>query len=443
MARAARPFETRLVIWTVAAALPSLAGFAVLLWLDRTAGPAWIALALACGWLLAIALMLRHRFSYSLRTLTNLLESLREGSYTLRGTQAHGRGVLGEATGKINALADALQAERVASQEAGALLGKVVDEIDMAVLTFDQLERLTFVNPAGARLLGEDRRALIGRPAAALSLSTLLRGPAATPLRQTFASGEGPWDVHRRVFRQEGERRYLLVITDLSRALREEERRAWHQLIRVLGHEINNSLAPIRSTASTLARVLRKDPLPADWRDDVSEGMSIVGKRADSLSRFMRAYTSLAKLPTPRVRATRLGALIERAAKLDPRKTVDVQRGTPMTLQIDTDLVEQALINLIKNAIDAAGPGAVSLTWHATRDEAVIEIYDEGPGLAGTDNLFVPFYTTKPEGTGIGLVIARQIAEAHGGQLVLENRQDRSGCVARLRLPRRGGAQEQ
>jgi nitrogen fixation/metabolism regulation signal transduction histidine kinase len=433
--RTGRALENRLVIWLLAAALPALAAFGILLWTIHAPPPTWIAFAVVACWIAAVALVARHRLTYTLRTLTNLLESLKEGSYTLRGTHAHRPGVAGEITQHINTLAAQLQTERVASREAGALLGKIVDEVDFAVLTFDELERLTFINPAGERLFGNRRAALLQRPAASLELSTLLRGPAIATVQQRFAGGNGPWEVRRSVFRQAGERRYLLVITDLSRALREEERRAWHQLIRVLGHEINNSLAPIRSTASTLARVLRRDPLPDDWREDVVEGLSIVGKRAESLGRFMRAYTSLAKLPTPRKRRIRLAGMIERIAKFDMRKGIRVEAGPGVTLDADPDLLEQALINLVKNAIEATGAGTVTLGWSVARRSVAIEIRDEGPGLGGTENLFVPFYTTKPQGTGIGLVVARQIAEAHGGSLTLENREDENGAIARLSLP--------
>ncbi|HET7369246.1 MAG TPA: ATP-binding protein [Gammaproteobacteria bacterium] len=437
MPRVLRSFEARLVIWTLVAAFPAVVGFGIVLGLTDAPPPAWIGFALALLWLLAMALMVRHRFTYALRTLTNLMESLKEGSYTLRGTHARRPGVLGEITDHINVLATSLQSARVASQEAGALLGKVVDEIDIAVLTFDELERLTFINPAGERLLGQPRKALIKRPAASLELTGLLRGPAAATVQRSFRGGDGPWDVRRRVFRQEGHRRQLLVITDVSRALREEERRAWHQLIRVLGHEINNSLAPIRSTASTLARLAQKDPLPADWRDDMAEGLGLVGKRAESLRRFMRAYTMLAKLPPPKKRRFKLPLLIARVAAFDPRKRAMVRPGPPVMIEADADQVEQALINLVKNAIDATEEtgGEVAMQWRNNGGKVTIEVLDEGPGLAGSQNLFVPFFTTKPGGSGIGLALARQIVEAHDGTLALENRTDREGCVATLSLP--------
>ncbi|HET6726157.1 MAG TPA: ATP-binding protein [Gammaproteobacteria bacterium] len=437
MARKARSFEARLTRWTFLAALPALVGFGIMLWIADAPAPGWIAFALTVGWLIAVAFTARHRFTYAILTLTNLMESLKEGSFTLRGTHARKPGVLGEATDHINVLASSLQRQRVASQEAGALLGKVVDEIDIAVLTFDELERLTFINPAGERLLGLDHNTLLKRPAASLELSSVLRGPAAATLQRTFPGGDGPWDVRRRIFRQEGHRRHLLVITDVSRALREEERRAWHQLIRVLGHEINNSLAPIRSTASTLARLAQREPLPDDWREDMAEGLGLVGKRAESLRRFMRGYTMLARLPPPQKRRLKIAPLIARVAAFDPRKRALVSAGPPVTLTADPDQIEQALLNLVKNAIDATeeNNGEVTIRWRLESDQAIVEVLDDGPGIAGSENLFVPFFTTKPGGSGIGLALGRQIAEAHNGTLTLENRRGGNGCVATLSLP--------
>jgi nitrogen fixation/metabolism regulation signal transduction histidine kinase len=433
----ARSFESRLVLRIVIAALPALLGFGVLLWLLRAPAPAWIALGFALAWLAVVALQTRQRFTFALRTLTNLMESLKEGSFTLRGVQARKPGVLGELTGHINRLAGRLQNERIASREAGALLGKVVDEVDFAVLTFDRLERLTFINPAGERLLGNRASRLLDRPAASLALSSLLRGPATLTLQRAFPGGSGPWDIRHRVFRQEGERRHLLVMTDVSRALREEERHAWHQLIRVLGHEINNSLAPIRSTASTLSRLAQRDPLPGDWREDMAEGLGLIGKRSESLRRFMRGYTMLAKLPPPAKRRVRLAPLIERVAAYDPRKRATIAPGAPVTIKADADQIEQALINLVKNAIDATEEdgGRVAIGWRTDTRRATIEVLDEGPGIAASQNLFVPLFTTKPGGSGIGLALARQIAQAHEGTLTLDNRDDGSGCVARLVLP--------
>jgi len=243
--------------------------------------------------------------------------------------------------------------------------------------------------------------------------------------------------VRRARFREGGRPHELLVVADLSRALREEERAAWQRLLRVLGHELNNSLTPIRSMTATLAKLLGQQPPPADWREDVGGGLAVIGERAEALTRFMAGYTALARLPPPNKREIELGELVRRVARIEQRLGVAVADAPPLSVQADPDQIEQALINLIKNAADATLParGGVRVRWRRERDSAHIEIEDDGPGLGTTENLFVPFFTTKPGGSGIGLVLARQIAEAHGGSLTLESRADARGCVAHLTLP--------
>jgi signal transduction histidine kinase len=228
-------------------------------------------------------------------------------------------------------------------------------------------------------------------------------------------------------------------MSDLSRALREEERQAWQRLLRVLSHELNNSLAPIRSLAGSLASIVARDPLPGEWRDDVQRGLSVIGARAEGLTRFLQAYSQLARLPRPSLRPMSVAETVRRVAGLETRTSVAVAGGPDVTIRADRDQIEQLLINLVRNAADAALEcnGGVSVAWTANGESVEISVTDEGAGISGTANLFVPFFTTKPGGTGIGLTLARQIAEAHDGALTLSNRPPPArGTIARLRLPR-------
>jgi nitrogen fixation/metabolism regulation signal transduction histidine kinase len=230
----------------------------------------------------------------------------------------------------------------------------------------------------------------------------------------------------------------LLVLTDLSRTLREEERNAWQRLVRVIGHEMNNSLAPIKSIAGSLETLIRKDPPPPDWREDARSGLNVIATRADSLSRFMQAYARLARLPPPQKERIDLGELVRRVAALETRLPVRVVPGPDSWVNADAAQIEQLLINILHNAVDASleTGGAVSTGWREISECIEVFVVDEGPGLMNTGNLFVPFFTTKPGGSGIGLALSRQIAEAHGGSLSLANRRGRPGCEALLRLPR-------
>jgi signal transduction histidine kinase len=273
-------------------------------------------------------------------------------------------------------------------------------------------------------------------------MSELLTGASPRVYDRAFPEGAGRWEVRRTTFRQDGRPHVLLVIADVTKSLREEELLAWQRLVRVLSHEINNSLAPIKSLAGTLQIMVARQSeagggTAVDVTDDMRHGLGIIESRADSLSRFMSSYARLARLPAPRRAPVALAPLVHRVAALERRLTVRVEAGEELTLVADSDQVEQALINLIRNAADASleTGGSVRVSWRTEGGTACIEVRDEGKGLSGTTNLFVPFFTTKPEGTGIGLVLARQVAEGHGGSVTLENRDDGVGCVARLRLP--------
>ncbi|HYH46249.1 MAG TPA: ATP-binding protein, partial [Thermoanaerobaculia bacterium] len=315
---------------------------------------------------------------------------------------------------------------------------------EVAIFALDHQARLQLVNRAGTRLLtvpdshqaGRPER-LLGRSAAELGLADCLEGDEARTLERSFPGGSGRWALRRSSFREEGAPHTLLVLSDLSQTLREEERQAWKRLLRVLGHELNNSLAPIRSMAGTLLRLLEREPPPADWRDDMRQGLSVIGDRAEALSRFMAAYARLARLPAPRPAPLALAPLIQRVAALETRLAVDLEPGPPVTVEADADQLEQLLINLVRNAADAAleTDGGVAVGWRVAGDWVEVRVDDEGPGIGNVENLFVPFYTTKPGGSGIGLALSRQIAEAHGGTLTLENRPGGPGCEAVLRLP--------
>jgi signal transduction histidine kinase len=250
-----------------------------------------------------------------------------------------------------------------------------------------------------------------------------------------FPGGAGRWEVRRSSFREGGKPHELLVISELNRALREEERQTWQRLVRVLGHELNSSLAPIKSMAGTLRNLIAREPLPPDWRDDAASGLAIVQDRAESLGRFIAAYARLARLPPPSRRVVEFAPLVRRAASLQGRR-VHVEPGADVQLNVDGDQIEQVLINVIKNAVEATGgAGDVRVRWRAANGSLEVEVEDDGPGLAQTGNLWVPFYTTKRGGTGIGLVLSREIVENHGGTITLENRTRKTGCVARITLP--------
>jgi two-component system nitrogen regulation sensor histidine kinase NtrY len=314
-------------------------------------------------------------------------------------------------------------------------------ELDVAVFTFDEKRRLQLVNHAGERLLGAPAERLLDRHAVELDMDQWLASDAPRIEPIALPGATGRWEVRHTPFRQRGLPHHLVVLTDVSKPLRDEERAAWQRLIRVLGHELNNSLAPIKSIAGSLGSLVQREPKPPDWETDLGRGLGVIATRAEALSRFMAAYAQLARLPLPTPGPVPVASVVERVARLDMRRPVAVFGGPDLVIEADGDQLEQLLINLLKNAIDAASEtgGGVTVSWSrvpaSTPPAIEVTIDDDGPGLSNTANLFVPFFTTKPGGSGIGLVLCRQIAEAHGGALTLENRDDARGCRAVLRLP--------
>ncbi|PYK02266.1 MAG: PAS domain-containing sensor histidine kinase [Verrucomicrobia bacterium] len=410
----------------------------VLLWRgDCSSKTQWTLTVMMVGAWCSFAFAARARVVRPLQTVSNLLSALREEDFSVRARGARRDDPLGDVMFEVNALGEMLREQRLGALEATALLRTVMEEINLAVFAFDDAQRLRLVNRAGERLLAQPIERLLGRTAEELGLADCLQGEPTRTLQMTFPGSIGRWGMRRSSFRQGGKPHQLLVLADLSQALREEERQAWQRLLRVLGHELNNSLAPIKSIAGSLGSLLGKEPPPADWKEDMQGGLGVITARADALSRFMEAYSRLARLPQPKLGAVEIELLIRRVAGLETRVPVVLAPGPNLMIQADGDQLEQLLINLLRNAADAAleTRGGVKIGWVKTGSQLEIRVEDEGPGLSNTANLFVPFFTTKPGGSGIGLALSRQIAEAHGGSLTLENRKQGTGCLARLRLP--------
>ena len=430
--------ENRILLLALGSgALPVLLSI-VLLWTsDHDPDTRWSLAFLICAMWLGFAFAVRGAVVRPLQTLSNMQAALREGDFSFRVRGAKTGDALGELMLEVNTLSELLREQRLGAMEASALLTTVMTEIDVAVLAFDGEKRLRLANRAGERLMAQNVERLLGKTAEELGLAECLEGESARTLEKNFPGQSGRWGFRRSVFRQGGKPHYLVVLADLSRALREEERQAWQRLVRVLGHELNNSLAPICSISGSLEDIMKREARAADWEDDLRRGLRVIAERSDALSRFMRDYSRLTRLPRPQLRRMDLGTLVRTTAGLETRAIIEIEPGPEVTVNVDPDQLQQMLINLIRNAVDASlgTQGRVTVAWAKNGNWINLFVQDEGPGIANPANLFVPFFTTKPGGSGIGLVLSRQIAEAHGGNLSLRNRGHGKGCEAVIELP--------
>jgi two-component system nitrogen regulation sensor histidine kinase NtrY len=346
----------------------------------------------------------------------------------------------------------------IAAVDALSLVEIVMNSMPSPILAFDADRRLRLANPSAEAAFHLSASRAIGRTAQDLHLERLFAEPgnrARKPqiraadtdeLNPSMLLTEGLWSIDHTSFRLHGVPHTLFVLTDVSAVLRDEERSAWQRLIRVLSHEINNSLTPIKSIAGSLrSRVKHSTSAPAQVADleaSFDRGLWVIEDRAESLNRFLQAYQHLSRLPTPVLQPLPLGTLLSQVVQLETRLAVRIVAGLPTAVLADPDQIQQLFINLIRNAADAAlqrenssAQPEVTISWLKSGTHAILQIIDNGEGLLNESNLFVPFYTTKPGGTGIGLVLAQQIATAHNGSVRLSNRAGEPGCIAEVSLP--------
>lgn len=444
-------YERRIAIFAILAALPGIVIATTLIWTHAWTRDVKIAITVFEFFLwFILTLTLLEQIVRPLQTLSNVVSALREEDYSFRAREANPNDSLGELALEINTLADILTGQRIQTIEATALLRRVVDEIDVPIFTFDPEHSLRLVNAAGERLLQQASARVLGRTAGALGLDACFEAKNASLVALPYSTPNARWMVRKRSFRQNGVPHTLIVLSDVSRALREEERSAWQRLIRVLGHELNNSLAPIMSIAGSLATRLPQLDLPEGMKTDFQRGLDIIESRTGSLHRFLQSYRRLAQMPSPKLQPVELRLLADRVAMLETRLQVRISYGPDVVLMIDPDLIEQMLINLVRNAVDSALEQAVGsaapssaapevvLRWQQDDASVHLIVEDNGIGLLNPSNAFVPFYTTKQGGSGIGLVLSQQIAEAHGGSIELANRKEARGCIVTVQLPHRG-----
>ena len=450
-------FEVRLAALLLALALPALILGSIALVLWHASIMVWLCVLAALIILLTSlgSAVFRH-IVRPLQTLSNVVAALRENEYSFRAREIGQGDALGDLAAQINELAGDLRLRRHRESETFALLERVVESMDLPVFAFNAAAELQLTNPAARKMLHLPPDSKLHRNASSLGLTELLDCADNSVVTLTMHGREGRWMVRRSKFYQDGMPHTLLLLSDVSGVLREQERQAWRRLIRVLAHEVNNSLTPIKSIAGSLrSRMMRiyAAPLTGEIGSaesakqevnpvDMEHGLAIIEERAESLNRFLQAYSQLAKLPPPVKTMFAAAPLLERVCHLETRAKVVLEVADDLEIYADAAQLEQALINLVRNAVDAAMQAhedksalRVAVACRLQSDSVVILVEDNGAGFANPANLFVPLYTTKPGGMGVGLILALQIIEGHRGTLTLENRTDGPGCCAEIHLP--------
>ena len=357
--------ENRLLLCSAVASLPGILVSTYFIW--QEAYPMEVKVLLCVG-LVVVSVsairFLRRSVIGSMRTASGLLAAIREGDYAIRGANSSPpHDALGEVFHEVNALGESLQRDRFDTIKSAVLLGKVLEEIDVAVLGFDHESRVRLLNRRARSVLGETPKEVEGVTADDLGVTSWLTGNSPRIIDLKLGNAKTRWELRRGSYYEHGEKCTLLFLSDLTPALREEERIAWKRLLQVLRHEVNNSLTPIRSLSSSLRDLATRNN--DEWSDDIRDGLDVIAHRSKSLTRFLNAYTRLAALPKPKMERVCVEQLIRSVVTLETNNRVNVELGSTVCVLADAAQLEQLLINLLRNAVEAVEPveGCVTVAW--------------------------------------------------------------------------------
>lgn len=428
--------ERKLYLLIVSTSIP-VALFLFWLWMDGRVPRAAIGAALLfiLGWVLIVAHKARLGMLRHVRALSNLLEAVQKEDYGIKAARARDSGELGDLYRQLNALTESLKLSRHSEHELLQIMEKILSQIDVAIIVFDARDRVRLANEPACSLLKTSPQELSGTARADTALANLPQIAESGLIDFRFPGGAGRWQIREHQYRHQGEASRILFIADLDRVLADHEIAAWQRLIRIIGHEVNNSLTPITSLCQTLSTLLARQDGERDA--DVHAGLNAIAERAARLQEFISAYARLAKLPAPDKTPLAVDELAQRMTQIFDREPLTIAPFPKVTIFADPVHLEQALINLIKNALEASSVhrGEVQLRCEVSEGECRFLVLDSGSGIADPSKLFVPFYSTKPGGAGIGLLLCQHIAANHHGHVSLQDRGDVSGAVACLSIP--------
>ncbi|NQZ10372.1 MAG: HAMP domain-containing histidine kinase [Algicola sp.] len=363
--------------------------------------------------------------------LTTLVEAIRLEDHSLRAHNPYQGGVVHDLYQEIGALADDLQQRKDIYSQHSLLIYHLIEQLDTPIAVFSEKLLLSHANAAFSQHLNKPWQSM--RHGAATRLGMMFDENKQWVFTQaenahSWQNGQN-WQIRQSHFIQDGQKYHLVILIDIEHALREQQQQSWQQIIRVMTHEINNSLTPIKSLAQTLAAQPGLEPRS-------QQALNVIVDRSVSLQQFVSRYGSIGKRLTLQQSWIDSKLLERQLSTLFTTHPIEVENQVDK-IWADPVLLEQVLINLLKNAAEASEVGgpAIKLTLKQQKNHILIEVQDRGQGIANEQNLFIPLYTTKPNGSGIGLGLCRNIVEQHGGRLSLVNNKDGAGAVAGFSLP--------
>jgi two-component system nitrogen regulation sensor histidine kinase NtrY len=371
-----------------------------------------------------------HKIVAPFYSLTNLVESIRLEDYSLRTKDQYHTGIVHSLHKEVKTLADDLQQRKQVYDQHTLLIYHLIEQLDAPIAIFNQKHQLSHANSAFTKYIGQPWQFKRLSNSASLGLSINKNS------RWSFVDEKesSRWQLKQSQFIQDEKTYHLVVLTNIEKVLRENQQNSWQQIIRVLSHEIRNSLTPIKSLAQTLVE------LPTQ-QDSAKKALQVIVERSTSLQEFVNRYGDIAQRFTVEKRQIQSRPFTDMLVALFPDQLINSEINSD-TIYADPTLLKQVMINLLKNAVEAYVDGekrcislVVSLLTNSKGEqELIIEVIDSGQGIANVDNLFVPFYTTKGNGHGIGLSLCQNIIEQHDGRLTLTNNKT-EGASAKIFLP--------
>ncbi len=438
----------------LAVAVPDILVFALLMQQDYSPYIIMLTMLMLVAASLYFVLYTSNRIRYQYLSIANLLEAIAEGDYTLRSKVTNDKDELTEVKQLLNTLTDRLATQSLEIKESQLLLDNVISHIDVAIVATDADFNLTFANPTACQLFTIENEKLDQLHIRDLGLKQPIQVGVKYAVELTHTEQAKTCHIYSVSYTHYGQQHYLLFISDIQRILMDKERDAWQKLHRVLSHEINNSLTPISSISNTLLNLIpasaennqstETPPAPSP----LEKGLQVIKSRADSLHAFIDRFQRISRLPPPDKKPFCLTQLINKCIPLFTSSQVTLHNQQSVEVFADPVQLEQVLMNLLRNAEEAMIHAKDDLIDHPEKapsrcidiyvarqgNQVTIIIDDQGSGISNPDNLFVPYYSTKPGGSGIGLVLCRQIAFNHNGDLSIKNRDNTQGARAVLTI---------